>query len=197
MGTRGLYGFRKNGIDKLTYNHFDSYPACLGAEVVDFCRRVSADEMDEMFDKIEVVKHNDTPTFVQIDFCRQAGWVDTDVSSGTEEDWYCLLRNAQGDLKGLKKVIDKYGKAYMLNDNDFIYDSLFCEYAYIINLDTRMLEFYDGFQKTPQLGNRYGESPNTDDFYPCKKVLEISLDCMGIGNAVTEFMKDAFFCIED
>jgi len=30
MGTRGAYGFRKNGIDKVTYNHFDSYPEQLG-----------------------------------------------------------------------------------------------------------------------------------------------------------------------
>ena len=35
MGTRGLYGFRKNGIDKLTYNHLDSYPDWLGKKVVE------------------------------------------------------------------------------------------------------------------------------------------------------------------
>ena len=36
MGTRGLWGFRKDGKDKLTYNHFDSYPDCLGHTIVEF-----------------------------------------------------------------------------------------------------------------------------------------------------------------
>lgn len=30
MSTRGIYGFRKNGEDKLTYNHYDSYFSYLG-----------------------------------------------------------------------------------------------------------------------------------------------------------------------
>ena len=30
MGTRGLYGFHKNGIDKLTYNHLEAIPIGLG-----------------------------------------------------------------------------------------------------------------------------------------------------------------------
>lgn len=38
MGTRGAYGFYKDGQNKLTYNHFDSYPEGLGNTVVDFCR---------------------------------------------------------------------------------------------------------------------------------------------------------------
>ena len=60
------------------------------------------------------------------------------------DDWYCLLRHAQGDLN-----VYKNGLRYMIDNHDFIKDSLFCEYAYIINLDTKRLEFYVGFQKTP------------------------------------------------
>ena len=35
------------------------------------------------------------------------------------------------------------------NQKDFLYDSLFCEYAYILNLDTQELEFYTGFNTIP------------------------------------------------
>ena len=38
MGTRGLYGFRKNGVDKVTYNHYDSYPEYLGRNILEFIR---------------------------------------------------------------------------------------------------------------------------------------------------------------
>ena len=47
MSTRGCYGFRKNGIDKLTYNHCDSYPDCLGKTMMEFCKKTSIKEMNE------------------------------------------------------------------------------------------------------------------------------------------------------
>ena len=45
---------------------------------------------------------------------------------------------------------------YSFADNEaFLYDSLFCEYAYIINLDTGNLEFYKGFNTNPKGKGRY------------------------------------------
>jgi hypothetical protein len=35
MGTRGLFGVRIDDTDKLTYNHFDSYPTGLGKGLAD------------------------------------------------------------------------------------------------------------------------------------------------------------------
>ena len=43
-------------------------------------------------------------------------------------------------------------------DVDFLYDSLFCEYAYIINLDECVLEFYKGFNKNPKANGRYANN---------------------------------------
>ena len=48
---------------------------------------------------------------------------------------------------GFAKEFENYGS--------FLYDSLFCEYAYIINLDTKKLEFYKGFNKNPNARGRY------------------------------------------
>ena len=44
----------------------------------------------------------------------------------------------------------------MTNDISFIRNSLYCQYAYIVNLDEGVLECYVGFQKKPQKENRYG-----------------------------------------
>ena len=33
MATKGAIGFRVGEIDKIAYNHSDSYPGCLGFEV--------------------------------------------------------------------------------------------------------------------------------------------------------------------
>ena len=60
MGTRGLWGFRKNGEDKLTYNHYDSYPDYLGRTVVEFVKKYAKEELDNIFKRIVLVDE-DTP----------------------------------------------------------------------------------------------------------------------------------------
>lgn len=167
MGTRGLYGFRKNGIDKLTYNHFDSYPDYLGQIMVEFCKTTSVEEMNKIFDRVVLVEEGSTPTKEQIVEC--AEFYNGSVSTGQIEDWYCLLRNAQGNPN-----VYKHGLKYMIDNQGFIKDSLFCEYAYIINLDEECLEFYVGFQKEPDEYNRYG-TESDDGYYPCKLLEEYSL----------------------
>ena len=168
MGTRGLYGFRKNGIDKTTYNHYDSYPDWLGHEVVHFCKETSIEEMNEIFDRIVLVDESDKPTRKQITEC--IDYYNGSVGTRSVTDWYCLLRKSQGNLK-----VYQQGLKYMIDNHRFIEDSLFCEYAYIINLDTNCLEFYLGFQKEPCANNRYGVEEDSG-YYPCKMVAYYSLD---------------------
>lgn len=189
MGTRGTYGFRKDGVDKLTYNHFDSYPDWLGRKVVEFCKNHNVEELHKIFDKIVMVNESDTPTEAQINECIENGFSDFNVSSGSNNDWYCLLRNCQGNLECLANEKDH---AYMTNANNFIKDSLFCEYAYIINLDDEVLEFYEGFQEKPQEGNRYGTEPNeeyTSKYYPCKLSLAFELNHIDDVDKIVKMMK--------
>ena len=171
MGTRGCYGFKKNGEDKLTYNHYDSYPSYLGEHVAEFCKSTSITEMNEIFDRIVLVDEMSKPTKKQVVECIE--YYDGTVSTQSVEDWYCLLREVQGDLN-----VYKNGLRYMIDSCDFIKNSLFCEYAYIINLDTNCLEFWVGFQDKPCEGNRYGTETgdNLDKYYPCKMMSYYSLD---------------------
>ena len=168
MGTRGLYGFRKDGVDKLTYNHFDSYPDYLGKTMAEFCKTTSIKEMHEIFDRIVLVEQDRTPTSSQIEECIE--YYDGNVSTQKPQEWYCLLRNAQGNPNAYK-----HGLKYMIDSQNFINDSLFCEYAYIINLDEECLEFYVGFQKAPSEYNRYG-TEKEDGYYPCKMIAYYALD---------------------
>lgn len=172
MGTRGLYGFRYHGIDKTTYNHFDSYPDCLGSDMLEYCSKHDVETMKKIYDNIYLVNESDKPTQKDIDLCLAAGWYDGNVSRQTTEDWYCLLRNTQGNLSAYDSYMD--GKLPMIDNHHFIEDSLFCEYAYIINLDTEKLEFWKGFQKYPQNGNRYGNVKD-NGYYPCHLIKEYYL----------------------
>lgn len=150
MGTRGLYRFHKNGIDKLTYNHLGSYPDSLGKKIVEFCKCAGRDGMNSLFDHIELVSEDAKPTQKQIEYCMAH---DLGVDGG---DWYWTLRPNQGCPENWLPFIDSGSKVYMIDNLSFIKDSLFCEYAYIVNLDTDQLEFYCGFQHKPDETNRYG-----------------------------------------
>lgn len=173
MGTRGLYGFRYHGIDKTTYNHYDSYPDCLGSDMIEYCSKHDVETMRKIYDNIYLVNESVKPTQKDIDLCVTAGWYDGNVSLQTPDEWYCLLRNTQGNLSVYDSYLD--GKLPMIDNHHFIEDSLFCEYAYIINLDDEVLEFWKGFQKKPQDGNRYGNVPD-DGYYPCSLMASVPLD---------------------
>ena len=46
----------------------------------------------------------------------------------------------------------------MFNYSDFLNNSLFCEYAYIINLDDGVLEYYTGGNRKPSDKGRYAKN---------------------------------------
>ncbi|MBO7697356.1 MAG: hypothetical protein J6T10_32405 [Methanobrevibacter sp.] len=167
MSTRGLWGFRKNNVDKLTYNHFDSYPSGLGREIIEFIQN-NCLELENICKRIILVDEESTPTEKQIEELKD--FADLTVSTRSENDWYCLLRKAQED-----KNVYAQGLKYMIDNKNFILDSVFCEYAYIINLDTKKLEIYVGFQNIPDETNRYGCQPNSEGYYPCRLVYAIDL----------------------
>lgn len=152
MGTRGAIGFNFDQKEIIFYNHFDSYPEELGVRMVNYVRSVNDwDEIREQVIAFEGVTHDDTPTEAQKERARELGTIDLRVSEQSENDFYCLTRNAQGDL-GLQLKL-----GFGTLDNSFPLDSLFCEYAYIINLDNMKLEFYEGFNKDRNAAGRYAK----------------------------------------
>jgi hypothetical protein len=148
MGTRGAFGFRIDGEDKVTYNHFDSYPASLGLTVVQYVKNHDDEELREVARRIVLVDgRKDCPPELAR---RYSKFSDFGVSKQRSDDWYCVLRNAQGEPEAWHQGLD-----HMVDKRDFLADSLFCEYAYIVNLDDGTLEFYKGFNKDRSAPGRY------------------------------------------
>ena len=148
MGTRGAYGFRRDKTDKVTYNHFDSYPSYLGANIMEFVQNNSDETMNDMFDKMIMVDQGENiPLAIKLEH-----------NLGKDTDWYQFLREGQGDLERNKTI------RFMIDSKDFLTDSLFCEYAYIINLSTKCLEIYKGFNKDPKARGRYAKIKDASGF---------------------------------
>lgn len=47
------------------------------------------------------------------------------------------------------------GLRYMTDDHEFLLDSLYCQWGYIFNLDSGLLEFSRGFNKNRKAPGRY------------------------------------------
>lgn len=151
MGTRGAIGFRIDNADKIAYNQFDSYPTGVGANILqELCGIKDWENVKARIRKIVLVTDDQPPTQEQINANQK--WADLSVSERSFEDWYCLLRKAQGTLA---PYID--GSLPIIYDaHTFLLDSLFCEYAYIVNLDNMTFEFYRGFNReSSEAGGRY------------------------------------------
>jgi len=167
MGTRGTSGLIINNKEKLSYNVFDSYPSGLGRDVVNLIVFINNENGWEKFrknaKKLKELK-NITSEIIE----KYKKYADLNVSNKSYTDPYCLFRKIQGS-DWLKEVYEDNLEHFNIN-NTFIKDSLFCEYGYIINLDTMKLEFYDGYQQKKQENNRFGVEPNADGYYPSRLV---------------------------
>lgn len=145
MGTRGLTGFVLDKKVRMGYQQYDSYPSGVGAVVLDFAKNLE-DSTDERFNaacaavaRLVVVDDQTQPTAEQIGLLADRGILEAEnVSSGS--DWYAWLRSTQGDPQLI------LNSGFITDSVSFANDSLFCEYAYLIDLDTRTFEAYIGFQ---------------------------------------------------
>lgn len=168
MGTRGFMGIVVDGELKGSYNHFDSYPTCLGENVVRDIRAMTLEEMRGKARGLKVVQESGAPTSEEI--ATLCGYANEGVSSGDPEEWYVLLHDLQGELA---KTLEA---GYILDGTRFPADSLFCEWGYVVDLDAETLEVYRGFQKERPATGRFRDMPKDGDYFPIALVATFKLD---------------------
>lgn len=158
MGTRGIFGIRIDGQDKVSYNHSDSYPGGLGADFVAEVKQLAKLNLAVVIAQarnLKVVDGHSKPTAEDVK--RLAAFTNLGVGEQSTDDWYYVLRDLQGRLK------DSLDVGVMIDSQSFLQDSLFCEYAYILNLDEKIVEFYKGFNRHPDARGRYAGTQRADD----------------------------------
>lgn len=147
MSTRGALGFVADGTEKITYNHSDSYPSGLGINVLTWLRGEHPGYIVRKVQALQVVDGDTKPTPEQIEALRP--YANANVSTGSLEEWYVLLRETQGRPAA---ILDA---GYLVDGSDFPLDSLFCEYAYVVDTDAGVFEAYEGFQHEPHTDGRF------------------------------------------
>jgi hypothetical protein len=167
MGTRGFVGFVIDGIEKIAYNHCDSYPEGLGVDTLSWLHAAVKDLVDlaERARALRVVDPQSQPSDEDIDQLR--AYYRADVGGRSERPtWYQILRDTQGN-PGLMLAAGVIEDASL-----FPADSLFAEWGYIVDLDAGVFEVYRGFQSSPHDKGRFAALPrprqgrNADKYYP-------------------------------
>ena len=169
MGTRHLIVVidRKGTLEVAQYGQWDGYPSGQGIDVLKFAKNKSL--LNELEKKFDIIKfYNDTH---EIDrWIKQYG-IRAEIESSmhisdqarvvggrTDSDVYWWNTTQTRDLGAdsltalinldTKRLPQEHnGYIYLFNDIEFLKDSLFCEWAYIIDLHTNKLLVLEGFNE--------------------------------------------------
>lgn len=192
MGTRGLTMVVSDGEYRIAqYGQWDHYPSGQGVTVLDFCHQhmTNAADVDKFRNNLRDICWVDESNVEQIRKAQDEGryeafpYLTRDHGAAILS---CVL--AYPDQKPSLCAKTSFGSPdwglapgradlILKNSLDFIKDSLFCEWAYVLDLDKMQLEVYEGFNDSPvPSGQRFSEmEPEKPDYretqyYPCVEV---------------------------
>jgi hypothetical protein len=160
------------------YGQWDGHPGGQGKTVLTFCRdHLATPEGRAMFrEKLKlcrfVTEQEHTAMWASVG-ADDSGLVGMDVAEKFSAKWPQLSRDC-GALV-LAYVWNAQDNVLLKDETNFAADSLFCEWAYVVDLDAGMLEGYKGFQQEPlpateRFAHLYTrvERRNNDQYYPIR-----------------------------
>ena len=186
MGTRNLTMVISGGKTRIAqYGQWDGYPSGQGATVLAFLKS-KKNNLDGFRAKLERIRFIDDAKNKEIkEFLSSMGSTDgwmNDKQADAYHAKYPYLTRDHG-AKILELVDKSEDEIIWLHDEaGFAADSLFCEWAYVVDLDKMKLEVYKGFNKKP-LGVRarfkYLEEKmrdREDKYYPIVKTATFDIN---------------------
>lgn len=177
MGTRHLVAVQIDGEYKVAqYGQWDGYPDGQGITVLGFLTAIMADTAS-----LELFKSNLRQTRWATEEEIEAAWVDAgakpgagfasmDVGERLYQKYPQLSRDTGAKVLGI--VLALPAPLALQNNIDFAKDSLFCEWAYVVDFDANTLDVFKGFNKGPAEGrfagpvSEGGEGPGSGGYGP-------------------------------
>ncbi len=171
MGTRNLTIVRDENLLFGQYGQWDGYPSGNGLEVLKFLHRQMLEgQFRQAFKRVVVASPE-----------RLAELERADVTKDTHPQFFRELGAGVLDF-----IADTEGPIEVHNQIDFAADSLFCEWAYMVDLVERKLRCFEGFNQTPLaegdffyfLMEKSAKSHRTNSYYPIKEIASFSFDAL-------------------
>lgn len=164
MGTRGLTCVVADGDYRIAqYGQWDHCPSGQGKDVLAFLR-----SMDERMFRAQLAR---------------CAWLTPEQAKGMtlrDPEAWLLTRDHGAAVLGLIQNAPGDGPLLLQDHRAFAADSLLCEYAYVIDLDRRTFEVYEGFNEEPVSdGERFAGVIGDDvaeGYYPVRLLASFSVD---------------------
>ena len=182
MGTRNLtMVIDKEGETKVAqYGQWDGYPDGQGATALDFLHNCDLEKLNEKLNELKWFTQDELKQLYSDENWRSKfPWLSRDLGADILNAIY-FGKYEEGSSFSGKRIIE-CNVDKVINSEKFAGDSLFCEWAYVIDLQKGTFEVYEGFQKEPISEDErfysFFEQPEhgTDAYYPVKKVKEWKL----------------------
>jgi hypothetical protein len=155
MGTRHLIMVMLDGQYKVAqYGQWDGYPEGQGVKVLDFLRSHNVEVFKSQVRKVRYLAPEEVERESRTNYCGDHDEFSRDTSAG------------------ILPLIYSGEVSILHNQEDFIKDSLMCEWAYVIDLDKNTFETYRGFNKSPlnERARFYYGGKQDGGYYPCSLV---------------------------
>lgn len=153
MGTRHLIAVVADGKFRVAqYGQWDGYPEGQGVGILKYLRKNGTDKLRAGLEFTFEATGDDFKRFyaeVGHDVETSDGWISYDKAKKFGELYPSLSRDTGYRILSIVASARPDGRVPLKLSAGFAGDSLFCEWAYVIDLDAGTFEVFEGFNKTP------------------------------------------------
>lgn len=148
MGTRNLTIVIQDDQTKVAqYGQWDGYPEGQGLTILSFLEEKSnIEKLKEILPKVrfenEQDKQHKSEFFKSIG--AEVGWLKVEQVEKYHQQYPLHTRNLGGEILYKLLEYENQSEIVLSNSEDFAADSLYCEWAYVVDLDKNTLEVYRG-----------------------------------------------------
>ena len=185
MGTRHLIAVVKDNEFKVAqYGQWDGYPSGQGAAVLSFLRTPgNLQRLTEGLANVRFATEEDHDRINAAAGIPEGSQFMTMEQANTRSEMAPGL-SRDTSAKVLDLIADSTEEVLVNDQHEFAGESLFCEWAYVVDLDTNTFEAHVGFQKVPHTDGRFADYPRAEnqgvasEYYPVRLMATWPLDSL-------------------
>lgn len=164
MGTRNLTVVIQGGKPVVAqYGQWDGYPEGQGETIRSFlAEETGRAKFEAALKRCRFVTDQEVKDAYKEAGADGSGFVTMEVSERFQRSLPFINRDLGGSVLAL--IRESSGEVVLQDQYDFAADSLFCEWAYVVDLDQNTFEVYQGFNKEPLA--------ETERFFPLEKLAD-------------------------
>jgi hypothetical protein len=183
------------------YCQWDGYPTGQGQDILKFFRNNDLLKFKSALDKCVFISDDDVKEKL-LEFGVSDGWMNMEQAKKFKAKYPQLSRDMGAEV--LAHIYNAETVSVVLTDNtNFAGDSLFCEWAYVLDLDANKLEVYKGFNQTPLSENdrfyslQESIKKREEPYYPVKLIATYDLSSIPTDEDFEQLEKEAYAEDED